>query len=82
MSAPVANRLVYTTPAISTIFNGTPLSAFESVDKVTMNLSVTTLAMGNVLTCSSLSKCNVVYSWSYTPIIYYMVPAMVYPGML
>ena len=47
MSAPVNNRLVYTTPAINTLFAGTtPMSAFESFDKVVMNLSVTTSVLG------------------------------------
>lgn len=43
MSAPLMNRLVYTTPAINTLFVGTPpLSDFKSMDRVTMGLQVNT----------------------------------------
>ena len=82
MSAPVNNRLVYTTPAINSLFAGsTPMSSFEGYDKVVMNLSVTTTVLGLQLTCRSSNNCKVKYDWDYTPIIYYMIPSMVYPGM-
>ena len=82
MSAPVNNRLVYTTPAINTLFAGTtPMSDFESYDKVVMNLSVTTSVLGLELTCGAANNCKVKYEWNYTPIIYHMIPSMVYPGM-
>ena len=34
------------------------------------------------LTCQSCSICcKVTYSWDWTPVLHYMIPAMVYPGM-
>jgi hypothetical protein len=82
LSAPVNNRLVYTTPAINTFFAGnTPLSSFQQFDKVEMSLSVTTTVLGNELTCTAANHCKVKYDWDFTPIIYYMIPSIVYPGM-
>ena len=84
MSAPVNNRLVYTTPAISTLFaGGMSLDSFESLDKVEMNLSVKTTVYAEQLTCAegADSSCKVTYDWDYTPIIYYLIPSIVYPGM-
>ena len=76
------NRLVYTTPAINTFFAGnTPLSSFKQFDKIEMSLSVTTTVEGNELTCTAANHCKVKYDWDFTPIIYYMIPSIVYPGM-
>ena len=82
MSAPEQNRLVSTTPSITSFFNHLTLSDFEQFDSIVMELQVTSTMTDNELTCSVPAKCNVIYSWDYTPVIYYMVPAMVYPGML
>ena len=57
------------------------MSSFEHLDKVEMNLSVTTTVAGNRLTCSHANHCKVKYEWDFTPIIYYMIPSIVYPGM-
>ena len=81
MSAPINNRLVYTTPAITSLFNNTPLSDFANLSSVTMALSVTTAAMGTRLTCNNPNNCKVRYDWGYTPVIHYMIPAIIYPGM-
>jgi hypothetical protein len=75
------NRLVYTAPDISTLFNGTPMTAFKSMNELNMYLEVVTPEFGQVLGCRDTSRCRVRYAWSYTPVIYYMVPAIVYPGM-
>ena len=81
-SAPGNNRLVYTTPAINTLFaGGMPLSSFESLDNVKMHLSVKTSVYDHHLTCAQKHRCKVNYSWEYTPIFHYLVPSMVYPGM-
>jgi hypothetical protein len=37
--------------------------------------------MEHELTCRRYDNCKVEYSWQYTPIISYLVPAIVYPGM-
>ena len=79
MSAPVSNRLVYTTPSISDLFNGTPLSSFEYLSNVDMSLSVMATSTETEFTCGS--NCRVRYTWDYTPIIHYLVPAVVYPSM-
>lgn len=82
MSAPVNNRLVYTTPAINTLFaGGMSMASFESFDKVEMNLSAKTTLYGQQLTCDNTDNCKVFYDWDFTPIIYYLVPSIVYPGM-
>ena len=45
-----------------------------------MSLEVSTSE--KTLSCQSCANCcSVTYSWDYTPILHYMVPAMVYPGM-
>jgi len=62
------------------LFNGTPLSSFEYLNEVDMQLTVTASSKGTKFTCGS-DNCRVRYSWSYTPVIHYVVPAVVYPGM-
>ena len=81
MSAPTSNRLVYTTPSISSIFNGRAYSDFEGFDEINMTLEVTTTTMGETLACGNASNCAVKYSWGYTPVIHYVIPSIVYPGM-
>ena len=61
MSAPTMNRLVYTAPDISTLFNGTPMSAFESLHEVQMYLEVRTPETGVVLACQKRDRCRVRY---------------------
>lgn len=46
-----------------------------------MALKVTKLSNGQELTCSKASNCKVTYDWSYTPVLKYMTPSIVYPGM-
>ena len=82
MSAPGSNRLVQTTPAVNTFFNGTPLSDFEAFSTVDMTLEVTKSTDGSVMTCASANNCLVRYSWDYTPIISYVVPQIIFPGMI
>ena len=81
MSAPLMNRLIYTAPDISTLFNGTPMSTFESLNEVQMHLEVRVPETGVVLACQRADRCRVRYRWDYTPVIHHMVPAIVYPGM-
>lgn len=54
------------------------MSSFENLD-IDMFLTVTTSSTGRKLTCGN--NCKVRYTWSYTPIIHYIVPSVVYPGM-
>ena len=73
---------MYTTPAINTFFSGsTTLADFETFDKVEMVLSVTTTVIEQTLNCISAPQCKVTYDWNYTPILQYMIPSVVYPGM-
>ena len=80
MSRPVNNRLVYTAPSIASLFN-TQLSSFESFSQIDMTLEVKTTVMRNELSCAVVDNCKVRYSWDYTPIIKYVTPSIVYPGM-
>ena len=80
MSSPINNRIVYTAPSIASLFN-TPLSSFESFDQINMQLSVQTTVMSYDLGCVPARNCFVSYSWDYTPIIHYVTPPIVYPGM-
>ena len=76
------NRLVYTTPSITSLFNGLSMSSFESYDLISMYVHVTPASTGIPLTCSDRNhNCRVKYGWNYTPIIYHMIPSTVYPGM-
>lgn len=78
-SAPRQNRLTYSAPSISTLFN-LPEDNFRSFSSVKMNLEVKPGFLGGTsLGCDS--NCDVYYSWDYTPQIKYMVPSKVYPGM-
>jgi hypothetical protein len=79
MSSPANNRLVYTTPSISALFNDIPLSNFESFSTITMNLAVVPASSEKALTCAG--NCNVIYDWGYTPIVRYMIPSIVFPGI-
>ena len=78
MSAPSSNRLVFKTPSLSSLVNA-PLSDFESIAQVNFITTVQTES-GKSLTCGN--NCRIRYSWDYTPIIYWLTPAVVYPGML
>ena len=64
------NRLVYTTPSISTLFNGVPISSFDSFAQIDMFLKVQPASSGIVEECAgNPNKCRVRYSQSYTPVI-------------
>ena len=80
MSAPESNRLVWTAPAVSTLFNGLPMTRFEQYDELDMVMRITKASDGSMMTCAADTNCNVKYSWDWTPIMFHMVPAIVYPG--
>lgn len=82
MSATDSNRIVQTAPSISSFFNGTPLSDFEDFSQVDMTLELTKTSDGSVMACENSGHCLVRYTWDYTPIIHYVVPQIIYPGMI
>ena len=56
------------------------MTNFEQYTELDMYLEVTK-SDGTKMSCSGASNCSIKYTWQYTPIIYHMVPAIVYPGM-
>lgn len=46
-----------------------------------MIASVTTTETGTELTCDNPDHCEVRYDWDFTPVVDFMVPSIVHPGM-
>lgn len=84
MSKTGNNRLVQTAPAITELFSATntPLSAFEDRFFTDMFLEVTRQSDNEVMSCDVKNNCLVRYHWDYTPRINYLIPQVVYPGMI
>lgn len=60
-----------------------PIETFRSLNSIDMQLSVIPTSHGDTeqpLSCHG-DKCKVKYRWDYTPEIYALHPAVVYPGM-
>lgn len=49
---------------------------------IDFELSFVDSASADTLVCGSASRCKVKYNWNYTPLMYYMSPPVMYPGML
>ena len=80
-SAPGIGKLVYSSPSISDLFNGLPVSDFEGYDRLDFTISFRDAETADTLVCSNAGSCLVRYDWDYTPLLYYMSPPVMYPGM-
>lgn len=74
-------KLAYSHPPIGDLFNR-DITAFEPYDRIDFTISFVDSATGNEIQCADSSKCLVRYSWSYTPLLRYMSPPVMYPGMI
>jgi hypothetical protein len=81
-SAPALGKLVYRNPSISELFNGLPLSDFERYSRVDFTISFEDGERAASLVCAEASRCLVRYNWDYTPLLYYMSPPVMVPGMI
>ncbi|CDW80878.1 ipt tig domain containing protein [Stylonychia lemnae] len=78
-------KLQYTTPSIMTLFE-TTYDKLDSVEQISFDLSLIdsnpTTARVNQLLCNQNhgQKCRITMSRSYTPILYFMQPRVVYHG--
>jgi hypothetical protein len=80
-SAPSMGKLSYSHPSIADLFN-LDITDFEGYDYVDFTLSFVDSETADVLECSTTSNCRVRYNWSYTPLLLYMSPPVMYPGMI
>lgn len=83
MSNPNSGWLWYSQPSLVDLFS-LDYTAFEDVGltRVDATLSFLDSATGDRIECTDSSKCLVRYNWSYTPLLRYMSPPVMWPGMI
>ena len=67
-------------PSATDLIPGTSMGDFKSFDSVKMTAEIDNVESGTTVACDNADKCEISYSWEYTPICYHMSPPVVYPG--
>lgn len=73
-------KIAYKTPPLASMIPGTTIDSFKAFDSVTSSVEI--IASGATHICAKASRCTFRNLWSYTPIIYYLSPPVVYPGQV
>jgi hypothetical protein len=80
-SQPLLGNIAYRIPAVNELF-GMPIEAFDTYHTLTFHVSVLAaheiLENPKELKCKVSNYCKLVYHRSYTPILYYLSPRVVY----
>ena len=71
--------LAYRTPSIEALF-GAPMNTFDQYQTLTFTVSlISNNDLGSdPMRCGAASNCKIVYRKDYTPVIYYMMPRVMY----